>query len=370
MPLVSWIMLGVSVAISVLLVTVLHWLLTHQLAKVWRLAEPLVRRCRYSAYAAAVVIGVNFALPAPGEFDSWVWYRNFDHGMTIAMIASLTWLALSVAYALTDGVLERLRVHDDDTDRAARRVRTQVRVLRRVISSTIIVLATAAILFTFDEIRALGAGLLGTAGLLGIIAGVAAQATLGNVFAGLQLAFSDALRIDDVVVVEGEWGRVEELSLTHVVVRIWDERRLVLPVSHFTTSAFENWTKHGATVTGKVVLRVDWRTPVNELREHVGGYIAKHPLWDGRRWSLQAIDVLESGVVELRVVVTAADSDAQWDLCCDIREHMLAYIGEHHPEALPRRRAELEGEDTSPSASLVDERARRQSIIGGTDVED
>lgn len=341
----SWIASGLAVAIAVALVTILHWLLTHQLSKVWTVSGSLVRRCRYSAYAAAIVIAVNVAVPGSRAFVDYDWWDAYRQGIRIAMIASLTWLAINAAYALTDSVLERLRLNDADSDHKSRRVRTQIRLARRVITAAIVILAVAAALWTFPDIRALSAGLLGTAGLVTVVAGVAAQSTLGNMFAGLQLAFSDSLRINDVVVVEGEWGRVEELSLTNVVVRIWDERRLVLPVSHFTNNAFENWTKHGATVTGKVFLRVDWRVPVRELRERVGEYVAKHPLWDGRNWSLQATDILESGTVELRVVVTAADSDAQWDLCCDIREFLITRLAEDYPDALPRHRAELLGED-------------------------
>lgn len=341
----AWVASIIAVAIALLLVASVHWLLNHQLTKVWSYAGPLVHRCRYSAYAAAVVIAVNIAIPGAQVFGERGWFSAYTHGVRIAMIASLTWLALTVAYGITDGILERLRISDGDTNHTARRVRTQIRLARRIVATTISVIAVAAVLWTFPDVRALSAGLLGTAGVVGVVAGVAAQSTLGNVFAGLTLVFGDTLRINDVVVVEGEWGRIEELTLTHVVLRIWDERRLVLPVSYFTENAFENWTKHGATVTGKVLLRVDWRVPVRELRERTGEYVTSHPLWDHRNWSLQATNVLDNGMVELRVVVTAADSDAQWDLCCDVREFLVGYIAEHYPEALPRQRTELTGLD-------------------------
>ncbi|QVQ52121.1 mechanosensitive ion channel [Spiractinospora alimapuensis] len=340
MNLATWLWSLVAITVAVGLVTGAHWVLNHKLRSVWSLATPLVERCKYSAYAAAVVVAVNIVVPGASVFSERAWYTVYEHGIRIGMIITLTWLGVSVAYALSDGILERLSVYDEDTDRKARRLRTQIRLARRVITSLIVFIALASILWTFPEIRALSAGLLGTAGVLSIVAGVAAQSTLGNIFAGIQLV-GDQLRINDIVVVENEWGRVEELTLTTVVVRIWDERRLVLPVSYFTNNAFENWTKHGATVTGKVYLRVDWQVPVRELREQTGDYIGRHPLWDGRRWSLQATDVLESGSVELRVVVTAADSDAQWDLCCDVREFLITYITEQYPEALPHRRTQL-----------------------------
>ncbi|GAA1987322.1 hypothetical protein GCM10009799_11140 [Nocardiopsis rhodophaea] len=337
----QWTVIGVSVAISVLLVTVVHWLLTHQLSKVWQVAPPLVRRCRYSAYAAAIVVGVNIARPDKTEMKDTALYPVIQHVLTIAMIITLTWLAITVAYAITDSVLERLSTSNGDADRRARRLQTQVRLLRRIVATVIAVIATAAVLFTFDSVKLLGAGLLTSAGLIGIVAGVAAQSTLGNLFAGLQLAFSDSLRINDIVVFEGNWGRIEELSLTNVTVRLWDERRLVVPVSHFTGHAFENWTKESTSITGWVMLRVDWSIPIGRLREEVGDFVTSHPLWDGRRWSLQATDILEGGLVELRAVATTADSDARWDLCCDLREHLIAFITTNYPDSLPRRRTEF-----------------------------
>ncbi|KUP97395.1 mechanosensitive ion channel family protein [Thermobifida cellulosilytica] len=342
----NWIAVGVAVAVSVLLVTVLHWLLTHQLSKVWSAAEHLVRRCRYSAYAAATVLGVNLALPNASGFENpRFWYPIFQHGMRIAMIASLTWLGLTVAYAVTDTVLARLSVRNGDADRRSRRLQTQVRLLRRVAATLLGLLAVAAILFTFPAVAALGAGILASAGLIGIIAGVAAQATLGNMFAGLQLAFSDSLRINDVVVVEGEWGRIEELTLTNVTVRTWDERRLVFPVSYFTTRPFENWTKHGSSITGVVMFRVDWEVPVEQLRAEVESFVTNHPLWDGRNWALEVTDMLDSGLIELRATVSAADSSARWKLTVELREHMLGYIRENFPQALPRNRTEFTGMD-------------------------
>ncbi|RCV54227.1 mechanosensitive ion channel family protein [Marinitenerispora sediminis] len=346
-----WVAIGVSVAISVLLVTVVHWLLTHQLSKVWVLADPLVQRCRLSAYAAGAVVGVNLALPARDEVGRAV-YTIIQHAMQIAMIGALVWLALTVAYAVTDTVLVKLAVKSSDADRRSRRLQTQVKLLRRVFATIIGILAVAAILFTFDAVRALGAGLLASAGLISVVAGIAAQSMLGNLFAGLQLAFSDSLRINDIVVFNGEWGRVEELSLTNVTLRLWDERRLVLPVSHFTNNPFENWTKQGTAITGAVLLRVDWEVPIDKIRAEVGEFVSNHPLWDGRRWSLQATDVLETGLIELRAVVTTADSDARWDLCCDLREHLVDYIRRNFPESLPRNRTEVTGDGAEPYAAI------------------
>src|SRR5690606_4687985 len=165
-------------------------------------------------------------------------------------------------------------------------------------------------------VRALGAGLLASAGIAGVVVGVAAQPTLGNMLAGLQLVFSDAIRLDDVVVVRGEWGRIEELTLTYVVVRSWDERRLVLPVSYFTQNPFENWTRHSSRVIGHVMLYVDWGVPVEELRTALYGFLREHPLWDQKDWTLQVTDVTPDGLVQLRALMSAADSASAWDLKC------------------------------------------------------
>ncbi|WP_461004010.1 mechanosensitive ion channel family protein [Streptomonospora sediminis] len=362
MSFTQWVGIGAAVLISVLVITVAHWLLTHQLAKISPLAKPLVKNCRVSAYAAAAVIGINIALPDRDDMPDRALYPIIDHGMTILMIGTMTWFALGVAYAVTDMVLERLAVRNADDDHNSRRLQTQVRLLRRITATVIGVLAVAAILFTFPAVQGLGAGLLASAGLLSVVAGIAAQSTLGNMFAGLQLAFSNALRINDVIVFQGEWGRVEELSLTNVTLRMWDERRLVTPVSFFATTPFENWTKQGASITGWVMFQVDWEAPIDKIREEVGDYIAHHPLWDGRRWSLQATDILDDGIVQLRAVATTADSDARWDLCCDLREHMIAFLCQNYPEALPKRRTEFQtfqpaGDD--PFATVLPPSARR-----------
>ncbi|MCY9784653.1 mechanosensitive ion channel family protein [Nocardiopsis sp. EMB25] len=356
----QWIAIGVAVAIALLLVFVVHWLLNHQLGRIWPQARFVVARSTFTAYAAAAVVGANLALPDKGDVD-WSTYRTIEHAMVILMIASLTGLGISLAYAATDMILARLSNSNGDADRRARRIQTQVRLLRRVVTSIIVVLAISAILFTFDEVRALGAGLLASAGIIGIVAGVAAQSTLANLFAGLQLAFSDSLRIGDVVVIEGEWGRVEELTLVNVTVKIWDERRLVVPVANFTTMVFENWTKQGTEIMAKVMLPLDWEVPVEALREEAGRLITSSKHWDGRSWSCQVVDILNEGLVVVRVVATASDTGDQWNIACEIREHLAAWLVEHYPESLPRKRTELVtgGDDADYAARFPTSAFRR-----------
>jgi len=167
-----------------------------------------------------------------------------------------------------------------------------------------------------------------------VIGGLAAQSVLGNVFAGLQLAFNDALRVDDVVVVEGEWGRVEELTLTHVVLHLWDERRLVLPTTYFTTQPFQNWTRTSARNVGTVFLYLDYSTPIEALRAEAERLVRASKLWDRKTWALQVTDATEH-TIQVRVLASATDAGRAFELRCHLRERLLAWLTEHHPSALP-----------------------------------
>ena len=236
---------------------------------------------------------------------------------------------------------------DVEDNRVARRVHTQTAILRRVINVAIVVVAIGAILLTFPGVEALGASLLASAGILSVVAAIAAQSTLGNLFAGLQLAFSDAIRVDDVVVVNEEWGRIEEITLTYVVVHIWDDRRLVLPSTTFTTQSFENWTRRGSELLGSIFFDVDWRVSPARMREHLHRVLATEPLWDGRTSVLQVTDAV-GGFVNVRILVTAANSGALWDLRCNVREAMVEWLQAEGAAALPRTRVELVEPEVRP----------------------
>jgi small-conductance mechanosensitive channel len=338
----DWLILAISVAGAILVVEVVRRLLV-RVGRKWRLARHLVEHCTWPAYSVGVVVAANLVF-SPGMLGEAVRQRELggtiDRVLGLVTIACVTWLIIQANYALTDVVLDRLVLIQGERNRRARRIMTQIGLVRRVAAVTIVVLALGAMLFSFPQVRALGAGLLASAGIAGAIVGIAAQPTIGNMLAGLQLAFSDALRLDDVVVVNDEWGRIEELTLTYVVLRLWDERRMVLPVSYFTQNPFENWTRHGSRVLAVVFLRVDWSVPVDKLREELYRYIQENPLWDQKDWTLQVTDVLSNGLVELRALMSAADSPSAWDLKCDVREHLVTYVRENFPEALPRFRIE------------------------------
>ena len=338
----DWPILVISVIGSILLVEVVRRAL-NRAGRKWALAQHMVEHCTWAAFSVAAVVAFNLVF-GPGMFGDSPAERgtaaSVQRVLGLVTIGTVTWLIIQATYALTDVVLDRLVLVEGERNRRARRIMTQIGLVRRIAAAVIIVIALGAMLFSFPQVRALGAGLLASAGIAGAVVGIAAQPTIGNVLAGLQLAFSDALRLDDVVVVEEEWGRIEELTLTYVVLRLWDERRLVLPVSYFTQNPFENWTRHGSRVLAVVFLRVDWSVPVPKVRDALYAFLQGNPLWDQKDWTLQVTDVLPNGLVELRALMSAADSPSSWDLKCDVREFLVNYVRDNHPDALPRFRVD------------------------------
>lgn len=258
------------------------------------------------------------------------------HGVGVLLALSLGWLVVRSTYVLDDVILERYQLDVADNLRS-RRVRTQIQVLRRI---TVVVVATvtlAVILLSIPQVRAAGAGLLASAGLIGVVVGVAARPTATNVMAGLQIALSQPIRVDDVVVVQTHWGRIEEIALTYVVVRIWDLRRLVLPISYFIEQPFENWTRSTADIMGWVFIQVDYGAPVDQLRGELERILAASPNWDGKVGVLQ-VTTLGTETMQLRALMSSPDSSRSWDLQCEVREQLIAYIQRECPWALPHLR--------------------------------
>jgi small-conductance mechanosensitive channel len=204
----------------------------------------------------------------------------------------------------------------------------------------IAIIALAIILMSFEQIRQLGTAILASAGVLGIVIGFAAQRTISTLLAGLQIAITQPFRIDDVVIVEGEWGRIEEIALTYVVVRIWDLRRLVLPISYFLEKPFENWTRESADILGTVYMYADYTIPVQEVKKELLRILKESDFWDGKVWNLQVTDMTEH-TVQLRALMSAQDASAAWNLRCEVREKLLNFVQSRHPNALPKIRTEL-----------------------------
>ena len=254
----------------------------------------------------------------------------------IGLVVAVAWLAARSVAAAQRALDDRLDLGKAD-NLSERRLVTQVGLFRRLLNVAIVVVAVGAVLLAFEPVRQLGAGVLASAGVAGIVIGLAAQRVLGNVLAGIQIAITQPIRVDDVVVVEGEWARVEEITLTYVVVRIWDLRRLVLPISYFIETPFQNWTRSSATVIGTVYVRTDYDVPVDEVRAEVGRLVEASEYWDGDVWRLHVTDLGER-TVEMRALATTADAERAWELRCELREGLLAWLRTAHPESLPRTR--------------------------------
>lgn len=266
-------------------------------------------------------------------------------------VAASAWMLIALFFAGEEAVAEYYTVDVPDNLKA-RRIVTQVQILRRVATAVVVVLAMGMVLLRFEPFRELGAGILASAGIVGIILGIAAQRTLGDLIAGLQIALTQPIRVDDVVIVEDQFGWIEEITLTYVVVRVWDRRRIVLPITHFVENPFQNWTRTSADLIGSVFLYVDYRTPIQALRDELYRVVEGSDHWDGDVCALHVTDTTER-CVEVRAIASAGTAPQLWELRCEIRERLVAFLQDRHPEALPHLRAQVQqvpGPDRTPDA--------------------
>ena len=259
-----------------------------------------------------------------------------DHALSIFWILIFSWLFLRLCGVGHNLLLRRLHIADTDNPRA-RRITTQLRILNRVLTAAVVVVAVGCVLMTFTEVRQLGLSLLASAGVAGIVVGFAAQRALASLMAGIQLAITQPVQLGDVVVVEDKSGSVEEITLTYVVVRTWDLRRLVVPVSYFIDKPFENWTRVSADLLGTAYLYADYTVPVESVRHELEKVLQASKHWDHKTWNLQVTNI-SNQVVELRAMLSAADSSALWNLCCEVREKLLDFLQTHCPACLPKVR--------------------------------
>lgn len=298
-------------------------------------AETLSRLLRPCRIPGLLTVGALLMLAAEPAAGVPVAVRGvLRHGLVLLALAAGAWLLARLVSLLIDTSTARYATERRDPARI-RRVRTQTGMLRRLSSAAIAVVALAAALMTFPAVRSVGASLLASAGILGLVVGVAAQSTLANLFAGVQLAFGDMVRLGDEVVVAGDWGTVEEITLTYVVIATWDQRRIVMPVSYFVGKPFENWSRRDPAITGTAVLHLDHHTPVGELRTEFERLLGECAWWDGAGSALQVVDTTPSTIV-VRALMTARNASDAFELRCWIRERLIGYLREHHPEALPR----------------------------------
>lgn len=262
------------------------------------------------------------------------------------------WCAVVAIGTVTDAMMRHADISVADNLRARRR-RTRLGIFHRIFVSVIVLVTICTMLMTIPSVRSLGVTLAASAGLGALAVGAAAQPALKNLIAGFQMIFTEPIRIDDVVIIDGEWGRIEEIRLTYVVVKIWDERRLVVPVSKFLEQSFQNWTRQSSALLGSVFWYVDAGADIERLRVRLGEIVTASTRWDGRFWNLQVTDVKADGSVEVRGLMTARDAAIAFDLRCEVREGLLAFMRAEMPDALFRRRAlvEIEGGDRAVMAA-------------------
>lgn len=269
------------------------------------------------------------------------------HVLLICFVSLLGWIASTALHIWTTVYLRRFKLDAEDNLLARKHV-TQARILRRVVEIMILVVTVSAVLMTFDGVRQYGVSLLASAGVAGIVLGLALQPVLKNVFAGIQLAVTQPIRIDDALIAEGEWGNVEEITSTYVVLRLWDWRRLILPLSYFIEKPFQNWTRDDSALIGTVMIHLDYRAPIEMIRRKVDAIANASPLWDRRVMAVQVTDFRQS-TMEVRILVSARSAPRAFDLRCEVREKLIDFLQREHPEALPKIRAEGESRERLPA---------------------
>ncbi|MCI5077838.1 mechanosensitive ion channel domain-containing protein [Oricola sp.] len=293
---------------------------------------------------AIILLSMSLAISSsnlPAEFQDAV-----AHIISVLLIGLIGWTAILLTNLFTDRMTRRHRLDMEDNLRARKFV-TQVRVLRRTANILIFIVATAFVLLTFDSVRKYGVSLFASAGVAGLAVGFAARPVLANLIAGIQIALTQPIRLEDVVIVEGEWGWIEEIGATYVVVRVWDWRRMVVPLSYFIEKPFQNWTRDGASIIGAVTWHVDYSVPVEKLRAKLIELVQASQRWDGQVVNMQMLDANDKTIV-VRGLMSARNSMIAWELRCEIREKLIVWLQKEYPEALPRFRGELTRIDGQP----------------------
>lgn len=290
----------------------------------------------------APLLVLNLAFPLMEMSPAF--YSLLNRTAEIALIISFAVLLISSVRIFEGYVYHAYDLNKSDNLKE-RKIRTQLQFIRKVLITLIVFITIAVILLSFENVRKIGAGLLTGVGVGGIIIGFAAQRSLSNFLAGFQIAFTQPIRIDDVLVVEGEWGRVEDITLTYVVLNLWDQRRLILPINYFIEKSFQNWTRTSSDILGTVFLYMDYNIPVDALRKELDRLLDKSSLWDKRVKLIQVTDAKER-TIELRVLVSARNSSHAFDLRCYIRENLIKFVKDNYPESLPVNRVVFNNTET------------------------
>lgn len=337
------IILGATLAGWVILAEILRRIVS---ALHFELGQRFVRRCRLPLALILPALAGLSSLPTFPSLTSGL-ADSLQHAFEILLIAGCAWLLRGLVRVGGDTIMARHPVDAVDNYRA-RSARTQVTVIERIATILALILGIAAALMTFPQVRAIGTSLLASAGLAGIVIGLAARPVLENLLAGLQIALSHPINLDDVVVIDGYWGRIEEITATYVVLAVWDQRRLILPFSRIISSPVENWTRRHSELLGTIYFYADYNVPIDELRDELERICHASSDWDGRLCAIVVTDATER-TLQLRALVSTADSSKGWNLRCEVREKLIEYLRIHHPESLPRTRFIREDDGPTPS---------------------
>lgn len=321
--------------------------LSHQVGTAWDAAMlPLMGHALRRILPLVAILMAPSMLPLSPGLD-----EVFGKMTSLLLIGAVASLLYQVVEAGAGLIVQRYRTEQAD-NLQARAVQTQVMVLKKVAVALIGVLTLASMLMVFQSARQFGANILASAGIAGIVVGLAAQRSIATLLAGFQIALTQPIRVDDVVIVENEWGRIEEITLTYVVVRIWDLRRLIVPITHFIEKPFQNWTRSSSDLLATVFLYVDYTVPLDEVRAELTRVLQASTRWDGKVNVLQVTDAKEH-TLEIRALASAANSSIAWDLRCEVRENLVAFLQRHYPHSLPRIRAAI-GNVPVESVSAID----------------
>jgi small-conductance mechanosensitive channel len=350
----SWIILAAIAAVAIVVALAIHRLVFFLLERRLRNADSfawllILRKTKGPAAFAAVMVALSLALqlgPISGSAAD-----ALTRLMQVAFIALVTWVAIVTADIFGSIYLRRLRLDVEDNLLARKHV-TQIRILKRALVTIIGLIGVASALMTFDQVRQLGVSLFASAGVAGLAVGLAARPLLTSLIAGVQIAITQPIRIQDAVIVEGEYGTIEEITSTYVVVQLWDWRRMILPLNYFIEKPFQNWTRDTSSLIGAVMIYVDYCADVGAIRRKLEEIVKTTPLWDGRVVNLQVSDATEVSI-QLRALVSARSAPAAWDLRCFVREALIKFIGSELAPSLPRGRRQLIDHLNSDEASLA-----------------
>jgi small-conductance mechanosensitive channel len=348
-PIVAVLILLIAIAIALVLHRLLRKASRRLLAARYPNLFSVVTQMRGLSRLALFILGVFIALPvAPIDYEL---KRLIARFLLMAIIALVGWSAIAALHITADIYLRRYRLDVED-NLLARKHNTQIRVLLRSIDVILVLFTVGAALMTFQTVRQYGVSLFASAGVAGIIAGLAARPVFSNLMAGVQLAMTQPIRLEDAVIVENEYGNVEEIGSTYVVLRLWDLRRMIVPLTYFIEKPFQNWTRESSTLIGTVLMYLDYRTPVGALRNKAEEIVRASNRWDGRVFNVAVTD-FKNDTMEVRILASAGNAGAVFDLRCEIREKLIDFLQREHPEVLPRQRTELAVDKAAKAGSSV-----------------